>query len=166
MTNPQTKVAFRPTLCLDFDGVIHSYSSGWKGVGVIPDPPVDGATDFIMDALRKFDVAIYSSRSKSLRGRWAMKRWLYRYLVDWEWQDAEDRWQELNNIPPNWNSGPFTHGSVDGVHRELANATVKKIKWPWFKPAAWVTLDDRAIQFDGLWPDLEEIMAFKPWNKR
>lgn len=32
----------KPILCLDFDGVIHSYSSGWKGADVIPDPPVAG----------------------------------------------------------------------------------------------------------------------------
>jgi hypothetical protein len=31
----------KPILCLDFDGVIHSYSSGWKGADVIPDPPVE-----------------------------------------------------------------------------------------------------------------------------
>ena len=37
-------------LCLDFDGVIHSYSSGWKGADVIPDPPVPGALRFIADA--------------------------------------------------------------------------------------------------------------------
>ena len=39
----------KPILCLDFDGVIHSYSSGWKGAAVIPDPPVDGAMRFIWD---------------------------------------------------------------------------------------------------------------------
>ena len=35
------------TILLDFDGVIHSYTSGWKGAGVIPDPPVPGAIDFL-----------------------------------------------------------------------------------------------------------------------
>ena len=29
----------KPILCLDFDGVVHSYTSGWKGADVIPDPP-------------------------------------------------------------------------------------------------------------------------------
>jgi len=46
----------KPILCLDFDGVIHSYSSGWKGADVIPDPPVPGAFDFIR-------------RAKSISGR-------------------------------------------------------------------------------------------------
>lgn len=31
-----------PILCLDFDGVCHSYTSGWKGAAVIPDPAVPG----------------------------------------------------------------------------------------------------------------------------
>ena len=41
-------------LCLDFDGVIHSFTSGWRGAGIIPDPPVPGALDFIKDATGEF----------------------------------------------------------------------------------------------------------------
>ena len=151
-------------ICLDFDGVIHSYTSGWQGAAVIPDPPVDGALDFIFEAVRKFDVAILSSRSKHLRGRWAMKRWLYEHFTEWEWQKAEKYWQEFINVPPDWT--PFTHGDVDEVHRELARATIKRISWPWFKPAAIITIDDRALTFDGTWPDLETLKTFKPWNKK
>jgi hypothetical protein len=60
----------KPILCLDFDGVIHSYSSGWKGAAVIPDPPVPGALPFIVAAMEKFTVAIHSSRAswRSSRG--------------------------------------------------------------------------------------------------
>lgn len=64
------------TLCLDFDGVVHSYSSGWQGADVIPDPPVPGAIAFILDALEYFQVAIYSSRSHQKGGINAMKAWL------------------------------------------------------------------------------------------
>lgn len=156
--------AYKPILCLDFDGVIHSYASGWKGAGTIPDRPVPGALDFIVEALRTWRVAIFSTRSKSLRGRWAMKGWLYGHLVDWEWEKAEDLYQELIGAPAEWT--PWTHGDVDDVHRECARATVRKIEWPWFKPSAFITIDDRALTFDGTWPSLDSIAAFKAWNKR
>ena len=32
----------KQTVVFDFDGVIHSYSSGWRGETVIPDEPVTG----------------------------------------------------------------------------------------------------------------------------
>src|SRR5882672_3079773 len=37
----------KPILCLDFDGVLHSYSSGWKGADVIPDAPTPGMAAFL-----------------------------------------------------------------------------------------------------------------------
>lgn len=66
----------KPILCLDFDGVIHSYSSGWKGADVIPDPPVEGAIAFMLGALNHFDVCIFSSRSGQPGGIQAMRDWL------------------------------------------------------------------------------------------
>ena len=67
----------KPILCLDFDGVIHSYSSGWKGADVIPDPPVEGAIAFMLEALKHFEVYIFSSRSHQSGGIAAMEKWLY-----------------------------------------------------------------------------------------
>lgn len=154
----------KPILCLDFDGVIHSYTSGWKGVDIIPDPPVPGAIDFIVRATGQFTVAVHSSRSKSLRGRRAMKQYLFGHLIDWEWSRCEDEWQKLINVPPDWS--PFTHGDVDDVHRECANAILKEIRWPLFKPPALVTIDDRAICFTGEWPTMEALCNFRPWNKQ
>lgn len=40
------------------------------------------------------------------------------------------------------------------------------LKFPAHKPAAHVTIDDRAFQFDGEWPEIEDLLAFRPWNKR
>ena len=50
----------KPILCLDFDGVCHSYISGWQGAGVIPDPPVDGMWEFLETAIGVFEVDIFS----------------------------------------------------------------------------------------------------------
>jgi hypothetical protein len=72
MTNWDPKPHGKPILCLDFDGCIHSYASGWQGVGFIPDPPVPGVFEWLEDALIHFEVHIYSSRSTEKRGREAM----------------------------------------------------------------------------------------------
>lgn len=122
----------KPILCLDFDGVIHSYSSGWQGADVIPDPPVDGAMQFIDRALDHFQVSIFSSRSGQKDGIYAMRKWLRKHWLDLGF--SGDREME--------------------------------IKWPTEKPAAFITIDDRAILFDGKWPDIEELKSFQPWNKR
>lgn len=124
-----------PILCLDFDGVIHQYSSPWVSASHIPDPPVDGALEFIRNAQHEFEIHIYSSRSRSLFGRRAMKKWLMEALVT--------------------EFGPH-HG----------HACFQAIHWPFFKPSAFLTLDDRAQQFTGQWPDPYHLLAFRPWNKQ
>jgi hypothetical protein len=120
----------KPILCLDFDGVIHSYASGWKGADVIPDPPVAGAMAFIREALKHFRVAIFSSRSNQPGGLNAMKDYIA------------------------VNSEMGFHDPIEGL------------EWPLEKPAAMVTIDDRALTFDGTWPAIEDLKAFQPWNKR
>ena len=118
----------KPILCLDFDGVIHSYSSGWKGAAVIPDPPVTGAIEFIRKALSHFDVQIYSSRSGQEGGINAMQDWLLTASDDYR--------------------------------------LVQAIGWPDAKPAAMITIDDRALTFSGTWPEIDDLKAFQPWNKK
>jgi hypothetical protein len=72
----------QPILCLDFDGVCHSYTSGWQGVDVIADPPVEGLGTFLWEALGCFSVQIHSSRSGDTRGRMAMYRWFLRHFPE------------------------------------------------------------------------------------
>ena len=118
--------ANQPILVLDFDGVLHSYASGWQGADVIPDPPVPGALEFCREAVRHFAVWVVSSRCSRPGGPAAIVRWL-----------------EEHHFPGSMVVSP------DGV-----------------KPAAFVTLDDRAITFTGEWPTIEALRAFVPWNKR
>ena len=128
----------KPILCLDFDGVIHSYTSGWRGAAKIPDPPVNGAIAFIIEAVDHFDVHIFSSRSNQEGGIDAMQQWLAYH------------WSQYHEEPP-----------VDFL--SLARTM---IKWPTEKPPALVTIDDRAITFTGEWPDMQSLLEFKPWNKK
>jgi len=127
-----------PILCLDFDGVLHSYSSGWKGARNIPDPPVRGAIEWLQSLIAdqrnpfaprhmEFDVQIFSSRSRYWGGRAAMKRWLLK------------------------------HGMRPG---EIAAIT-----FPLFKPPAFLQIDDRAWTFTGTFPSVEQMQEFAPWNK-
>ena len=126
----------RPILSLDFDGVIHSYTSKWAGADVIPDPPVAGAIAFLREATKHFRVCIYSTRSATEAGRRAMSLWIERWAVAERAGDDEDML---------W---------------------VVKIEFPETKPPALVGIDDRVLTFEGEWPSMERLLTFKPWNKR
>ena len=130
-----------PVICIDFDGVLNSYKSGWKGATYIPDPPVDGAIEWMKNLLAltgndgsgpkypKFRIAIYSGRSRFIFGRRAMKKWLMKY----------------------------------GLSRE----EIKLIHFPLIKPVdLYLQIDDRAITFTGAFPTFEEIKNFKPWHTK
>ena len=69
-----------PILVLDFDGVMHSYSSGWQGVDWCPDPPVPGLEAFLAHAMEHFQVQVHSSRSAVKIGREAMRAWCQQWL--------------------------------------------------------------------------------------
>lgn len=151
----------KPIISLDFDGVINSYTSGWQGARNIPDPPVPGALQFIVTALDKFEVHIFSSRSNHPGGREAMKKWLMKHFREIA---------PCSTATPEWWRAFIVNGPFEGAWANMVDAAarvvVNEIFWPIEKPPAFVSIDDRAIQFNGVWPSLEEIAAFKPWYKR
>jgi hypothetical protein len=69
----------RPFIAVDFDGVLHSYTSECKNMAIVIDPPVDGAVDFIKEAVKHFNVVIYSVRCGSKTGIIGMKKWLSKW---------------------------------------------------------------------------------------
>lgn len=110
-------------IIFDFDGVIHSYVSGWHGPAVVSDPPVPGIRAAI-DTIRAagYKVVVVSSRCYQEGGIQAIADYL-----------------AANDIV------------VDDITHE--------------KPPAIVSVDDRALTFDGH-PEtlLEKIVSFKVWN--
>lgn len=75
MQSPK-KTGGRPTLCLDFDGVLHWYRKGWQSAAIIDDEPVPGAVEFVTNAQQFFTVVVYSSRSSQPGGIEAMRAWM------------------------------------------------------------------------------------------
>ena len=133
----------KPILCLDFDGVLHSYTGGWKGAAIVADGPVPGMAMFLETALQHFDVQVYSSRSHQPGGIEAMKGWLATHIL------------------------AYTRNIDDDTEFRNAQAVdmMTGISFPLEKPSAMVTLDDRAIQFTGKFPDPQDLLKFRPWNK-
>ena len=131
---------FKPTICIDFDGVIHSYEKGWQG-GVIYGTVVPGFFEWVEQVRDRFKLVIYSSRSKTNEGVIAMGQWLH----------------EQRNA---WIAAGGKRNETEPLELECVHE----------KPAAWLTIDDRAIRFNGDWSDPEltgtAMLAFKPWNVR
>lgn len=68
------------TVVFDFDGVIHSYTSGWQGVDVIPDEPVKGIENALKEIHEAgYEIAIVSTRCSAVVGAKAVAEWLNKY---------------------------------------------------------------------------------------
>ncbi len=70
-------------IAVDFDGVLHSFTTGWTQSNHIPDPPVDGAITWLIKLIYSYDVVIFSARNENLEAVSAMKRWLFEYGMLW-----------------------------------------------------------------------------------
>ena len=116
-------------ICVDFDGVLHKYTSPWESHEIISDGPVPEALNWIRKMMDdgRFEIHIYSSRSRFPTGLEAMKMWF-------DEQGLEDNYRD-------------------------------QLKFSATKPAAFMTIDDRAFCFEGTFPDPDWIDSFKPWNK-
>lgn len=128
----------KPILCLDFDGVIHSYDRGWHD-GTIYGVVTPGFFEWANEAKHYFRLVIYSSRSKTAEGRKAMHDWMMKQWSEWKRNGGE---------------------SGDGwlVEFEYAHE----------KPPAFLTIDDRCMVFAGQWALMppSELAKFKPWTEK
>jgi hypothetical protein len=70
------------TVVFDFDGVIHSYVSGWTG-WVPTDPPVPGVIQFLNELIAMgYKPVIMSSRAQKEEGVRGIELYLKKYGVD------------------------------------------------------------------------------------
>lgn len=68
----------KKTVVFDFDGVIHSYRSGWKGMWCIPDPPVEGIKEAIEEIRAEgYEVVVVSTRCSDPNGKVAVENYLH-----------------------------------------------------------------------------------------
>jgi hypothetical protein len=130
----------KPTICIDFDGVIHSYEKGWCN-GNIYGTVTPGFFEWASVMRKHFLLVIYSSRSKDVDMKAAMWHWL------------KNQW------------GQWAHGSGRPFNHEV-DVSYADFEFASEKPPAFMTIDDRAICFDGDWSKItpESIFNFKPWN--
>ena len=84
-------------------------------------------------------LVIYSSRSKTDEGVIAMGKWLH---------DQRRLWRIASGFPN--------------------DKSITEFEFAAEKPPAFLTIDDRALTFNGDWYDdaywPEKLRAFKPWN--
>ena len=131
---------FKPTICIDFDGVIHDYMRGWQD-GTIYGHVTPGFFEWMEKARHHFKLVIYSSRSKTDEGVIAMGRWLHNERNAW--------------IKAGGERDPKLPLEIEFAHE---------------KPAAWLTIDDRCVRFDGNWSDptltIDFLANYRPWNSK
>lgn len=135
----------KPTIAVDFDGVVHQYVSPWTSPVDIHDPPVPGALDFLRRLIGSgWRVIIHTARLMNngpSAGTDVPEMGLIpRVQAIREWFRAHDA-QDVELAVSFWTAGG--------------------------KPHADVYLDDRALRFDGVWPSDEVLADAKvPWNRR
>ena len=128
----------KPTVSIDFDGVIHSYTSGWQGADNIPDEPVFKiiprtkkrytSIDWLTELVNAdtMNIAIFSSRNNQDGGIKAMQAYLLFHGMKYE--------------------------------------TLMKISFPEHKPPSHVMVDDRCLRFTGEFFSADQLINFKTWQ--
>lgn len=120
------------TVLIDFDGVLHQYDTEFESADIIPDPPVNGAIEWL-EAIWSSGLVvpvIFSARvgfeNDRKTAELAMRRWLKKHNF----------------------SG---HAEIKITDQKLP---------------ARIQIDDKAWQFRGQFPNIDQILKFRPWNKQ
>lgn len=129
----------KPTLSVDFYGVIQPRTSDDRSCFLADDPPIAGAFDWLARATDLFRVAVLCDRfgHPGVLGPMLMKG-----AVDW-----------------------FAH---HGFPAHLRIGTDPRGRDPIYlaatPPPCHIMLGDRAVTFAGTFPDPAHLLDFRPWN--
>jgi hypothetical protein len=66
-------MAFRKTVALDFDGVLHWYRRGWQD-GSIYDEPVPGAVEFVAKLAEHYRLVVFTTRDAAQVRPWLVDK--------------------------------------------------------------------------------------------
>jgi hypothetical protein len=143
--NQHMPPAHKKTIAVDFDGVIHLYSQGWKD-GTIYDTYVPGFFRWLLLVSQREDmeIVVHSSRFRTQLDIQAAREWIGKESIQ-----------------------AIVNGEVPvDTHWD---AVFSILQFSLTKPPAWITIDDRAVTFIGDWdapmyhPD--NLAAFKTWQQ-
>jgi hypothetical protein len=81
----------KPTIAVDFDGVIHAYSKGWEN-GALYDSPVAGAEDALYRLARHYKIVILTARPQHQFP--LIRSWMDRYFK------SPDFHFDITNVKP------------------------------------------------------------------
>lgn len=136
---------YKPTIAVDFDGVIHRYSEGWKD-GTIYDTYVPGFFQWWFEMQPHFRVVIISSRFTDDTAIQRVRAWF-----SLRYHEAVD----CGEIP-----------DLD----EYVQTFYDRLEISKEKPPALVTIDDRALRFTGDWDNWQfsvvGLKAFRTWQQK
>ena len=75
-------IRHKRTVCLDFDGVMHAYQSGWCGAEIIPDEPIHGTREAVASLRKKYRIVVHSARCATEEGFAAVIGWLEKHGIE------------------------------------------------------------------------------------
>lgn len=105
-------------ICFDFDGVIHSYVSGWRGPDIIPDPMVSGIGKLIRKLKADgYQIVIFTTRAKIYDGYEAVQKYLNRRHVPYD-LITDKKPPAICYID---DRGICFDGNVDGLYEKIVN---------------------------------------------
>ncbi len=144
------------TIAIDFDGVIHKYSKGWQD-GSCYDDEVDGVFEVIKELMKEYTVFIFSTRSPRQIKKWLRPRIMESdYMVSGPGNDPQEYiWSKYGftcRVIPFW---------VKFWNKKNVLGITKR------KLPAMVYIDDRAMRFDGNWPEvISQLTSFKTYQQK